>query len=53
MDRLRVAPVGHNRRAKFYTLSARGRQQLRAEAASWSRFVNAVAKVMSATEQPV
>jgi PadR family transcriptional regulator, regulatory protein PadR len=42
----------NNRRAKFYTLSTRGRQQLRSEAASWNRFVGAVAKVLSATEQP-
>lgn len=42
----------HNRRAKFYRLTARGRQQLRAEAATWGRFVEAVAKVLSATEQP-
>jgi PadR family transcriptional regulator PadR len=42
----------HNRRAKFYRLTTRGRQQLRAEAATWGRFVEAVAKVLSATEQP-
>jgi PadR family transcriptional regulator, regulatory protein PadR len=42
----------NNRRAKFYTLSTRGRQRLRSEAASWNRFVGAVAKVLSATEQP-
>src|SRR5438093_13016111 len=42
----------HNRRAKFYTLTARGRQQLRAETATWGRFVDAVAKVLCASEQP-
>jgi transcriptional regulator len=42
----------HNRRAKFYTLTARGRQQLRAEAESWARFAEAVAKVLRATAQP-
>ncbi len=41
-----------NRRAKFYTLTARGRQQLRAETATWSRFVDAVGKVLRANEQP-
>jgi PadR family transcriptional regulator PadR len=41
-----------NRRAKFYTLTARGRLQLRAETASWGRFVDAVANVLNATEQP-
>jgi transcriptional regulator len=42
-----------NRRAKFYTLTPRGRLQLRAETASWGRFVNAVSNVLSATGQPV
>ncbi|HXT16638.1 MAG TPA: PadR family transcriptional regulator [Gemmatimonadaceae bacterium] len=42
----------HNRKAKFYRLTARGRQQLRAETASWGRFVDAIAKVLSTTEQP-
>ena len=41
-----------NRRAKFYTLTARGRLQLRAETASWGRFVDAVANVLNATGQP-
>jgi len=43
----------NNRRAKFYTLTARGRRQLRAEAESWSGFVAAVSKVLNATGQPV
>lgn len=42
----------NNRRAKFYTLTTRGRQQLRAETATWGRFVDAVGKVLSADEQP-
>lgn len=42
----------HNRRAKFYRLTGRGRQQLRAEAATWVRFVDAVAKVLHTSEQP-
>jgi PadR family transcriptional regulator, regulatory protein PadR len=42
----------HNRRAKFYRLTARGRAQLRAEAATWERFVVAVGRVLRATEQP-
>ena len=42
----------HNRRAKFYSLTPRGRQQLRAEAATWARFVDAVGKVLRASEQP-
>jgi transcriptional regulator len=43
----------HNRRAKFYRLTSRGRQQLRTETVSWRRFVDAVAKVLNATGQPV
>ena len=43
----------HNRRAKFYRLTTKGRQQLRTEAATWGKMVEAVAKVLSATGQPV
>ena len=42
----------HNRRAKFYRLTTRGRQQLRAETATWGRFVDAVGKVLATDEQP-
>ena len=42
----------NNRRAKFYTLTARGRRQLRLETESWGGFVAAVGKVLAATEQP-
>jgi PadR family transcriptional regulator, regulatory protein PadR len=42
----------HNRRAKFYTLTTKGRQQLRAETASWHQFVDAVGRVLGATRQP-
>jgi len=42
----------HNRRAKFYRLTTRGRQQLRAETATWGRFVDAVGKVLTTDEQP-
>ena len=42
----------NNRRAKFYTLTSIGRKQLRLEYDSWGGFVAAVAKVLSATEQP-
>src|SRR5881628_3247460 len=38
----------HNRRAKFYRLTAKGRQQLRTEAATWGKFVDAVGKVLNA-----
>jgi transcriptional regulator len=43
----------NNRRAKFYRLTPRGRQQLRSESASWSRFAEAVFRVVNATQQPV
>src|SRR5690348_7019319 len=42
----------HNRRAKFYTFTARGRQQLQTETAAWERFVAAVGTVLRAAEQP-
>ena len=32
----------NNRRAKYYSLTARGRAQLRAEAATWKRYAHAV-----------
>jgi PadR family transcriptional regulator, regulatory protein PadR len=37
-----------NRRAKYYRLTARGRTQLKAEAANWNRLAGAVDKVMNA-----
>jgi transcriptional regulator len=37
-----------NRRAKYYTLTARGREQLRVETSRWQRFVEAIAKVLAA-----
>lgn len=38
----------HNRRAKFYQLTAAGRKHLAAESANWNRLVAAVARVMEA-----
>jgi PadR family transcriptional regulator len=40
------------RRMRVYRLTPRGRAQLRAETATWTRFVDAVGKVLQATEQP-
>lgn len=37
------------KRAKFYQLTPDGRRALTSEAASWERYVTAVAKVMTAT----
>jgi transcriptional regulator len=40
------------KRAKFYQLTARGRQQLRTETATWQRYVTSVSKLLSAVAQP-
>lgn len=36
----------NNRRAKYYSLTARGRQMLRAEIATWKRYAAAVTSVI-------
>ncbi len=36
----------HNRRAKFYRLTAAGRKELQASRDSWTRFATAVARVL-------
>ena len=38
----------NNRKAKFYRLTSLGRQQLRSEFSTWSRYAEAVARVMQA-----
>jgi PadR family transcriptional regulator PadR len=38
------------RQAKFYSLTARGRMALRSEIDSWTRFSDAIAKVIAATQ---
>jgi PadR family transcriptional regulator PadR len=40
------------KRAKFYRLTTSGRRQLTSEAASWRRYADAVAAMLSATAQP-
>jgi len=37
------------RRAKFYRLTPRGRRQLAAQTAEWSRFASAVSRVLQTT----
>ena len=37
----------NNRKAKYYTLTAAGRAQLRSESAVWQTYADAVAKVLS------
>ena len=38
-----------NRQAKFYELTPLGKRTLRAEAESWTRFADAIARVLAAT----
>ena len=42
----------NNRRAKFYTLSAAGRRQLKSETAAWTRFARAVFAALDAPATP-
>ena len=42
----------NKRRAKYYRLTSKGREQLRARTSSWDRFSAAVSKVIHATVQP-
>jgi PadR family transcriptional regulator PadR len=43
----------NNRRAKFYSLTAAGRQRLGVEAAGWQRLVAAMSLALSATAREV
>lgn len=36
----------NNRKAKYYSLTSRGRQMLRAETATWKRFVAAISGIL-------
>lgn len=38
----------NNRRAKYYTLTARGRRQLKEERSAWGRQVAAIARILEA-----
>lgn len=42
----------NNRRAKFYTLTTKGRAQLRLEAATFTRYANAVFAALEAPPKP-
>jgi PadR family transcriptional regulator, regulatory protein PadR len=42
----------NRRRAKYYTLTTKGRRQLRVRVSSWDRYASAVTKVIHATVQP-
>ena len=39
----------NNRRAKYYSLTSRGRAMLRAEAATWRRYAAAVGRILEAS----
>lgn len=41
----------NNRRARFYTLTPKGRRQLQQEAAQWRQLVQAIALVMQPIEE--
>jgi transcriptional regulator len=43
----------NNRRAKYYKLTALGRQRLRDESASWNRLADAMAAALRATSQEI
>lgn len=42
----------NNRRAKYYEITARGREALAREASAWSSFTKAVATVMTSADRP-
>lgn len=42
----------NNRRAKYYTLTPKGRAQLRLETATWTRFAHAVFAALEAPPKP-
>lgn len=39
-------PSENNRKSRYYSLTAKGRKHLFAEASKWDRFVEAIARVM-------
>jgi PadR family transcriptional regulator, regulatory protein PadR len=39
----------NNRRAKYYSITRRGRKQLEAEAKQWDRQISAIARIMEAS----
>ena len=41
--------IENNRKAKYYSLTPRGRAQLRAETATWRRYASAVGRILEAT----
>jgi PadR family transcriptional regulator len=46
MDRLRVGGSENSRKAKFYSLTKKGRKQLEVETTNWERLAAAVAQIL-------
>lgn len=46
----KVSP--NNRRARYYSLTAAGRRQLRAETSRWDRLAHAIAQILRPVETP-
>jgi transcriptional regulator len=42
----------NNRRAKYYTLSAKGRAQLEAQSREWEEYIDAILRVLRAGKSP-
>ena len=42
----------NNRRAKYYEITAKGRDALASHASTWSSFTNAVTRVMTSVDRP-
>ena len=42
----------NNRKAKYYEITAKGREALASEASTWSSFTNAVTTVMTSSDRP-
>jgi transcriptional regulator len=42
----------NNRRAKYYRLTTRGRTAMRAQTETWQQYVQLVARIMRAADQP-
>jgi transcriptional regulator len=42
-------PTENNRRAKFYSLTERGRRQLKAETDAWGKQIAAITRIMEAS----
>ena len=42
----------NNRRAKYYEITAKGREALASEASTWSSFTKAVTTVMTSADRP-